>query len=65
MVRYIFLVNNWHLDKTNAGCTRVLAKSGIADLRKLSVPLDTYYFCQNYNSMFNFNVKLTRQQSKM
>jgi hypothetical protein len=22
--------------------------------------LDTYYFCQNYNCMFNFKVKLTR-----
>jgi hypothetical protein len=49
----------------HAGCIDILAKSGIADLKKLNVPLDTYYYCQNYNFMLNFKVKLTCQQSKM
>jgi hypothetical protein len=48
----------------HAGCTHILAKSGITDLKKLNVPTDTYYFCQNSSFMFNFRVKLTRQQSK-
>jgi hypothetical protein len=38
----------------HAGCTCILAKSGIADLKKLNVPLDTYYFCQNYNFFVQF-----------
>jgi hypothetical protein len=49
----------------HAGLTHIFAKRGIADLKELNVPLDTYYFCQNYDFMFNFKVKLTRQQSKM
>jgi hypothetical protein len=44
----------------HAGCTRILAKSGIADMKKLSVPLETLIIF-----VFNFKVKLTRQQSKM
>jgi hypothetical protein len=43
-----------------AGCTRILAKSGMADLKKLKVPLDTYYFCQNYK----FNVQFLGQIDK-
>jgi hypothetical protein len=27
-------------------CTHIHKKSGITDLKKLNVPLDTYYFCQ-------------------
>jgi hypothetical protein len=49
----------------HAGCTCIFAKSGIADLKKLNICLDTYYFCQNYNFMFNLKVKLTRQQPRM
>ena len=49
----------------HAGCTLILAKSEIADLKRLNVPLDTYYFCQYYKIRFKCLFKLIRQQSKI